>query len=64
VAPDLHIGGAEECGMRSMLVRWCVAVVVGSLWGAVVPPARPRAGRAFAAPRGAAQRIMIDPSRR
>jgi hypothetical protein len=29
--------------MRSLFVRWGVAVVVGVLWGAVVPPARPRA---------------------
>jgi hypothetical protein len=30
--------------MRSFFLRWSVAVVVGSLWGAVVPPARSRIG--------------------
>jgi hypothetical protein len=28
--------------MRSLFVRWSVAVIVGSFWGVVVPPARPR----------------------
>jgi hypothetical protein len=27
--------------MRSLLVRWGVAVVVGSLWGAILSPGRP-----------------------
>jgi hypothetical protein len=45
VASYLHIARAEEDGMRSLFVRWSVAVIVGSLWGAVAPPARPRAER-------------------
>ncbi len=28
--------------MRSLLLRWGVAVVVGTLWGAVVSPRPPR----------------------
>jgi hypothetical protein len=31
--------------MRSFFLRWGVAVVVGLLWGAVVPPVRSRIGR-------------------
>jgi hypothetical protein len=27
--------------MRSLLLRWGVAVVVGSLWGAILSPGRP-----------------------
>ena len=32
--------------MRSLLLRWGVAVVVGSLWGAILSPGRPAAAGA------------------
>jgi hypothetical protein len=51
--------------MRSLFVRWSVAVVVGTLWGAVMPPARPRAEGASYQPRGAGeQRVIADPTGR
>ena len=27
--------------MRSLAWRWAIAVIVGSLWGAVIPPGKP-----------------------
>jgi hypothetical protein len=42
--------------MRSFFLRWGVAVVVGSLWGAVVPPAaRSRIGPPVRDSRGASR---------
>jgi len=32
--------------MRSLFLRWGVAVVVGSLWGAILSPGRPGTERA------------------
>jgi hypothetical protein len=64
VAPDLHIGRGEESGMRSLFVRWSVAVVVGSLWGAIVPAARPRAERTYQSQRAGAQRVRLDSMKR
>jgi hypothetical protein len=50
--------------MRSLFVRWSVAVVVGSLWGAVVPAARPRAERTYQSQRVDVQRVMPGSMRR
>jgi hypothetical protein len=50
--------------MRSLFVRWSVAVVVGTLWGAVVPPARPPAERTYQSLRVGVQRVMPDATRR
>ena len=40
---DCMLRGFEKRGstMRSLTWRWIVAIVVGSLWGALVAPARP-----------------------
>ena len=57
MAPDLHIARAEESDMRSLFVRWSVAVIVGSLWGAVVPTARPRAERMYSSQKVDLQRV-------
>jgi hypothetical protein len=50
--------------MRSLFVRWSVAVVVGLLWGAVVPPSRTRAERAYQLQTAGGQRVMFDSPRR
>ena len=52
--------------MRSLFVRWSVAVVVGLLWGALVPPARPRAERTSHSEMEimGGQRVMPAPARR
>jgi hypothetical protein len=50
--------------MRSLFVRWSVAVVVGLLWGALVPPARPRAEQAYQTHRIGEQCVILDLTRR
>lgn len=50
--------------MRSLFMRWSVAVVVGLLWGAVLPAARPRAERAHPSQTASGQRVNTAPTSR
>ena len=45
--------------MRSLFLRWSVAVVVGLLWGAIVPPAASRIGPRVSPTRSDCDRVIL-----